>query len=97
MRPSRVFGFSHYQLSITSQSLRLSLPMPNSSGANQYGMKECTTMALQCWNIDLFHLDPSDEQLRAQFQQYGWENAGSGLTWQEQQARLKATFNLDIG
>ncbi|KAJ6586479.1 hypothetical protein DFH09DRAFT_910960 [Mycena vulgaris] len=41
--------------------------------------------------------DPPDADLLAAFRQYGRENSGSGLKWQQQLARLQTDFGLKIG
>ncbi|KAH7929145.1 hypothetical protein BV22DRAFT_1029764 [Leucogyrophana mollusca] len=54
--------------------------MPNPTGQNQWGKKEY----------------PPDDELRAAFAQYSRENNGSGLSADDQMARLNKEFNLDI-
>ena len=70
--------------------------MPNLHGNNQYGEKHCLSYDFQYdWLIiNVYILDPSDDQLREAFTQYGREKNGSGLSAVEQLARLNAEFPL---
>ena len=79
----------------------LEVRMPNQSGHNQYGKKHCESQGCNSRSkmvSDIKHIiDPSDDELHAAFQQYGCEKNGSGLSIDEQLARLGLDFpQLDI-
>jgi hypothetical protein len=48
------------------------------------------------WSNNIY-IDPPDDDLHTAFTEFARENSGAGLEWQDQVARLKQDFGLDIG